>query len=372
MRQIFVVVATIAIGFFFAPVATADFLVGDVFFPERVRNDGSFVRGYGVGVPIPHESYDTFALSANGRQVYIFANDLGSITAEPWDVDTGAYLGDPFFGGLFPRNPFPGQPWPNFFQPNYAIGGVQTRTSFPAFGGDLLYVAPIRFNSGFGFTIQPVIHVVNTSTYQTVEQIVPPSSVTAIYDFALGPGLLGVKSRAYLSTNIGLLVFEEKAETSLFPVPDFSHFQLVSTTPLLTGLSSSAEIDVGPSDGYLYVLDGAGTESRVQRYNTTTGALIDTFLTYELYNSGGFPGQLMKFGPDGDLYISANEFRIRPTDLSRLLISRFQVSTGQKTAVFDLGDREITDFFVLQVPELSSLVLATLGLAILACRKRSC
>jgi hypothetical protein len=95
-------------------------------------------------------------------------------------------------------------------------------------------------------------------------------------------------------------------------------------------------------------------------------------LTYELYNSGGFPGQLMKFGPDGDLYISANEFRIRPTDLSRLLISRFQVSTGQKTAVFDLGDREITDFFVLQVPELSSLVLATLGLAILACRKRSC
>jgi hypothetical protein len=338
-----------------------------------VHNDGTLaVQITGGPPPFAHESYDTFSLSADAQRIYLFANDLGTITVESWSAVSGAYLGA--VGPRYPNTNF--EPWPNNFQPNYAIGEVHTRTAAPSFGGDLFYVGPLgpHFDS-----TKPVIDIVNTTTHQFVEQIVLPTSVTSIFDFALGPGALGPRSRAYLSTNIGLLSFEETSATPLIgfdpnfgqPIFDLTHFRLASSTPLLSNLSPSAYFDIGP-DGYLYVLDGAGTASSIKRYNTATGAMIDTFLNFNQYNFGGVVGANLKFGPDGGLYFSS---RIpAPMNLGppRLVISRFDISTGQRTNDYDLGLRATSDFYVLPVPEPSSAVLMLLGLLFVGRPSRAC
>jgi hypothetical protein len=305
--------------------------------------------------------------------VYIFANDLGSITVESWSTSSGAYS-----GAVGPNFPLPPQAWPTGFKPGYAIGEVHTRSTHPAFGGDLLFVSPLGLNqNGFPFVNKPVIHVINTGSHQLVEQIVPPASVTSIYDFTLGPGTLGPKSRAYINTEDGMFAFNETATGGFVgfdpitfqPVFDNSHFQLASATPLLTNLSSTASFDIGPTDGYLYVLDGAGSASSIKRYNTTTGGLVDTFLTFAQYNYGGVVADNLKFGPDGGLYLSSTSSL---TQNSRLVISRFDSTTGLRTNDYDLGMHFIDDFYPLAIPEPSTLSLLIFGVLLLWQRTRHC
>jgi hypothetical protein len=173
-------------------IARADFVIGPIAFAEIVHDDGSTAVARSGSPFFRHESYDTFVLSANSQHVYIFANDLGSITVESWSTTSGVYS-----GAVGPSFPFPPQPWPPGFRPGYAIGEVHTRSTYPAFGGDLLFVSPYGVDqNGFCCPNKPLIHVINTGSHQLVEQIIPPSSVTSIYDFTMGPGTLGPKSRA--------------------------------------------------------------------------------------------------------------------------------------------------------------------------------
>ncbi len=68
----------------------------------------------------------------------------------------------------------------------------------------------------------------------------------------------------------------------------------------LSGMGQPAQLTFGP-DGNLYVASRA--DDAVHRYNGTTGAYIDTFVTS---GSGGINGNVgLAFGPDGNLYVSA-------------------------------------------------------------------
>lgn len=376
MSQAKTVIVAAAAAIFAAQSARADFLVGSwVYFNVHVvdarivHNDGSNAVVPTSGSLFPHESYDTFILSADAQRFYGFANDLGTITVESWSSTSGAYAGPvgPNFAGV-------GQPWPPGFRPGYGIGDVHTRANFPAFGGDLLFASPLGLSQSGGFVFdKPVIHIINTNSQQLVEQIVPPTSVSSIYNFALGPGMLGPQSRAYVNTEDGLFVFNESATTILIgvdpntfePIFDNTHFRLDSPTPLLTNLSPTASFDIGPVDGYLYVLDGIGSDSSIKRYDTNTGALIDTFLTFAQYNYGGGVGDHLKFGPDGGLYFSSglgNHF----------IVSRFETATGLRTAAYDLGVPPITNFYVLPVPEPASVGLVLAACACLTNRTRGC
>jgi hypothetical protein len=351
-----------------APPVHADFLIGTfsgylvtAANSRVVHNDGSIALTPTGGPNGAHETYDSFILSADAQRIFAFANDLGSITTESWSAVSGAYLGP--VGPQYP-NPISGQPqpWPNF-QPNYAIGEVHTRSTFPAFGGDLLYVGPARFENGTFTSNKPVINVVNTSSHQFVEQIVPPASATQIYDFTMGPGSLGPKSHVYLNTNGGVFVFNETPVVDTNPFhPDYDHFDLVSTTPLPIPMSPLASFDINPVDGYLYVLDGTGAASSIKRYNTSTGALIDTFLTFEQYNFGGKAGRNLKFGPDGGLYFSTQRY-----------ISRFDVATRLRTNDFNLSSTfDFDNFYILPVPEPASAVLLVIAGLFLQHRWRRC
>jgi hypothetical protein len=374
MKRFTILVFAMAMSVAVAQSVRADFLIGTQGFPQLVHNNGTTALTLTGGPFFSHESYDTFVLSADAQRIYLFANDLGGITAESWSAVSGAYA-----GAVSTYPAFPGQPWPNNFQPSYAIGEVHTRTSVPTFGGDLLYVGPLGLSSGPGsFIFKPAVNVINTATHQMVEQIVPPASVTQIYDFTLGPGALGSKSRAYLNTNSGLFAFNEVEMGSFIgfdPIThqlifDQSHFQLVSPMPLLTTFSPSASFDISPTDGFLYVIDGVGSASSIKRYNTTTGALIDTFLTFAQYNYGNAVGKNLKFGPDGALYLSSS---VPPFVNPRLVISRFDASTGLRSNDFDLGPRSTDDFYIVPTtPEPSTLILAVAAFALVPWRSRAC
>jgi hypothetical protein len=374
-----------AICIFSAPAARADFLLTSQALWQVVDNNGVFKSQATSGSGIFHESYDTATLSADAKRVYIFENDLGTITIDSWDVFTGAYRGA--VGPIYPFPSFPPQPqsWPYGIQPNYGSGAAHTRSIFPSFGGDLLYIGPLGIDSRGYFVDKPVVNVVNTTTHPFVEQIVPPASVRYICDFAIGPGALGPKSRVYLKTNAGLFAFNE---TELTPFVGFdpntfqpiieNHFQLASPTPLIPttpNIIGITDFDVGPVDGLLYVLDTSGNQSSVKRYNTTTGALVDTFLTFEPFSTSNVFTRILTFGPDGGLFISFHVPIFVPNSpgARKLVISRFDVSTGQRTADYDLGRQfEVIDFSVLPVPEPSSLVPLIFGLPFLMRRTRLC
>ncbi|HEX3602078.1 MAG TPA: hypothetical protein VHU84_18130, partial [Lacipirellulaceae bacterium] len=219
---------------------------------------------------------------------------------------------------------------------------------------------------------KPLINVINTTTHQITDQLIPPASVTQIYNFGLGAGLSGPKSRVYVSTNSGLLAYDELSQFLGFDPstsePIFREgFQPAAIPTLPISLSSSASFDIGP-DGLLYVLDGAGSASSIKRYNPTTGTFADTFLTFAQYNYGGLVGTNLKFGSDGGLYFSS---KYVGTPSVHTFITRFDTGTNQRTD-FDLGAHIITDFYVMTVPEPSSALLMLLGIAFFPRQRAIC
>jgi sugar lactone lactonase YvrE len=67
------------------------------------------------------------------------------------------------------------------------------------------------------------------------------------------------------------------------------------------GLASPGGITLGP-DGNLYVASNGGA---VLRYNATTGAFINTFVSQGSGGLSGLAGNCLAFGPDGNLYVSS-------------------------------------------------------------------
>src|SRR5262245_8581452 len=87
------------------------------------------------------------------------------------------------------------------------------------------------------------------------------------------------------------------------------------------GLSSPAGITLGP-DGNLYVGSNNGA---VLRYDGTTGAYINTFVSQGSGGLSGLSGNCLAFGPDGNLYVSSQ-------NSNRIL--QYNGSTGAFVKIF--------------------------------------
>lgn len=333
--------------------------------PQLYLADGTFVHEYGedlighgpdyIGYPIYTETVDAFTLSADRQEVYVFGNDLGAITNFAFDVDTGDYLGTRGIN----QSLIVSQQWEEGFESNFGIGHPFIRTDDPSGSGDLFYIGAIGITPG-----NALVNVVDTSTGDVTTQILLPSPAD-IHDIALGPGTNGPQSRVFLGTEDGTYAYEE-----LFA----GFFQLVSPAPLTAAVGQFGNMEIGP-DGYLYLLEDY-TSYDIQRYDSQTGAFVDTFLSdaEEGYSAEGYDFREMRFGPGGDLYLLF--VGLSPGPGENVRVYRYDVDTGHRRAEYNLGfvagGLSVADFIVLHdpIPEPASAALLLIGAVLLLSRRR--
>jgi DNA-binding beta-propeller fold protein YncE len=101
------------------------------------------------------------------------------------------------------------------------------------------------------------------------------------------------------------------------------------------GLYTPSAMALGP-DGNLYTTNQIGPPSNVLRFDGTTGAFLDDFVTAE---SGGLlTAWVLAFGPDGDLYLASLDFYQPGVGA----ILRYDGTTGTFIDVFTSGGPQPT------------------------------
>jgi hypothetical protein len=249
---------------------------------KRVRDDGTLVFFYDAGLPqsISNqiETYgEANAVTPDLTKVYDFVNTLGySNYVIGSDINTGQYL---------PANTF-ATPCCSFPPPtdNYI---EQARQPLVTKANDLLVLSRIQpAQSGQDFW-QIKHYDLNTNTF--IESINPPTP-GRIDDIAYRGVASGGGDQLYFSTPLG--VFKTTRPLPTFISPNFTPLSSFAT-PLVAGVDGN--IAIGP-DTLLYVRNFANGD--VQRYNSTTGAFIDTFISHTSFPNLG----TIQFGVDGNLH----------------------------------------------------------------------
>jgi len=304
---------------------------------KRVRDNGTLAFFYDAGLPQSiRDQIETYgeahAVTPDLTKTYDFVNTLGfSNFVIGSNTDTGQYLA----GNTFATNGYiPGNE-------NYIN---QARQPLISKSNDLFVLSQVPFTQ-VGQDYWQIKHYdLTTNTF--VESINPPAP-GRIDDIAFREvGPFGAGDQIFFSTPLG--VFKTTRPSPTFVSKTFSPLPLL-TLPLVAG--ADGNIAVGP-DNLLYVRNFANGD--VQRYNSTTGAFIDTFISHVSFPNLG----TIQFGVDGNLhaYGGAGD------------ILKFSGSTGALLATThtNLLNGRIT--FV-PVPEPAAVMLALTGVSFLVGRR---
>jgi hypothetical protein len=309
---------------------------------KRVHDNGTLAFFYDAGLPQSirdHiETYgEAHAATPDLTKVYDFVNTLGfSNYVIGSRADTGQYLPANTFATIHPTPQIGGENYIN-----------QARQPLITNSNELFVLSQIPFTQ-IGQDYWQIKHY-DLATNTFVESINPPSprriDDIAFHEFGL-LGLGGLLDQIFFSTPTG--IFKATRPTPTLVSQNFLPLSQVAT-PLVPGVNGN--IAIGP-DSLLYVRNFANGD--VQRYNSTTGAFIDTFISHVSFPTLG----TIQFGIDGNLHVYGGAGDIL----------KFSASTGALLATThtNLLNGRIT--FV-PVPEPAGVLLALAGAAFFVGRR---
>jgi hypothetical protein len=244
----------------------------------RANDSGTKVLDYSLGIPSSirgqiETAGVNHAVTSDLSTVYQFDNTLGfSAYVLASNVATGQYLPDKSFiaGGVCCAPP------PN----NYIYHATQ-----PVIHGNDLYVISGEELSNGDISESTLIKHYNLLTKTFIEDIASgPTAHQTIDDLAWRPS-------GDDSSLANLFVSSQSGISDVFSIGTITGF-----VPVVPGVRG--DIAIGPDDR-LFVRNAANGD--VERYNLTTGLLIDTFISHTTYPIMG----RIQFGVDGDLRIGS-------------------------------------------------------------------
>jgi hypothetical protein len=301
---------------------------------KRVRDNGTLAFFYDGGLPQSiRDQIETYgeahAVSPDLTKVYDFVNTLGfSNFVIGSNIDTGQYSAANTFSTYLCCS-FP-EPSPNG---SYIFNAKQPLIH----ANDLYVISGEKLANGSYTTASSQIKHYNLTTNTFVDSIVPTAH-ELIDDIAWRP--------SGASTSVTNLF--TSSQSGISHAVTFAG-QTILSTPIIPGARGNLAIG---TDDRLYVRNFANGD--VERYNPTTGAFIDAFISHTNYPNLG----TIQFGVDGNLhaYGGAGD------------ILKFSASTGAllTTTHTNLINGRIT---YVPVPEPAGVMLALAGAVLLVGRR---